>query len=226
MDPDVPPNLCYPGKSSVAEAVARITGKQMGAVEDLVAAVHCARSLRTDYQKYDYLGYGACSGANLAFAGPTDCQFGCVGFGECAAACPFHAITMENKFPVIDPDICVGCGQCVKTCPKGLISLIPKKARVVVRCSSRDIGKITHQICSLGCMHCLSCVRACPAEAVGLVDGVIRIEHNRCMAYGLQCENACIKACFMVHAIQPYSQKPFFRLEDPQEPTEQEALAL
>ena len=91
MDPDVPPNLCYPGKSSVAEAVARITGKQMGAVEDLVAAVHCARSLRTDYQKYDYLGYGACSGANLAFAGPTDCQFGCVGFGECAAAChPVH----------------------------------------------------------------------------------------------------------------------------------------
>lgn len=225
-DPDVPPNLCFPGKSSVAEAVARITGKQGGAVEDLVAVVHCARSLRKDYQKYDYVGFGVCSGANLAFAGPTDCQFGCVGFGECAAACPFQAITLENHFPVIDTDLCVGCGQCVKTCPKGLITLVPKKARVVVRCSSRDTGKVTHGICSAGCMHCLSCVRACPAEAVALVDGVIRIDHPRCLEYGPQCGEACVKACFMVHAIQPFGAHPLLALEARHEPTEQEALAL
>ena len=226
-DPDVPPNLCFPGKASVAEAVARITGKQMGAVEDLVAVVHCARSIRKDYQKYDYIGYGVCSGANLAFAGPTDCQFGCVGFGECAANCPFQAIAMdENHFPVINEETCVGCGQCVKTCPKGLITLVPKKARAIVRCSSRDPGKVTHQICAAGCMHCMSCVRACPAEAVGLVDGVIRIDHQKCLAYGPKCEEACIKACFMVHAIQPHSRQPLFQMEKRHEPTEQEALAL
>lgn len=225
-DPEVPPNLCFPGKSSVAEAVARITGKQGGAVEDLVAVVHCARSLRKDYQKYDYVGYGVCSGANLAFAGPTDCQFGCVGFGECAAACPFQAITLENHFPVIDTDLCVGCGQCVKTCPKGLITLIPQKARAVVRCSSRDTGKVTHRICAVGCMHCLSCVRACPAEAVALVDGVIRIDHQRCLAYGPQCDEACVKACFMVHAIQPFGPHQWMPDEEGHEPTEQEALAL
>jgi len=225
-DPDVPPNLCFPGKASVAEAVARITGKEMGAVEDLVAVVHCARSLRKDYQKYDYIGYERCSGANLAFAGPTDCQFGCVGFGECAGACPFHAITMEDHFPVVDEEICVGCGQCVNACPKGLITLIPKKARAVVRCSSRDTAKMTHQICAVGCMHCLSCVRACPAEAVALVDGVIRVDQKRCMEYGPQCDEACIKACFLVHAIQPFSRRPLFQVEDHHEPTEQEALAL
>lgn len=225
-DPDVPPNLCFPGKASTAEAVARITGKEMGAVENLVAVVHCARSLRKDYQKYEYVGYELCSGANLAFAGPTDCQFGCVGFGECAATCPFHAIRMEDHFPVIDEDVCVGCGQCVNACPKGLITLIPKRARAVVRCSSQDTAKMTHQICEAGCMHCMSCVRACPAEAVALVDGVIRIDHKRCMDYGPECDEACIKACFMVHAIQPFHRRPLFQADDRQEPTEQEALAL
>ena len=77
-----------------------------------------------------------------------------------------------------------------------------------------------------GCMHCLSCVRACPAEAVALVDGVIRIDHKRCMDYGPQCDRACVKACFLVHAIQPYSRRPLFLAEESHEPTEQEALAL
>jgi len=226
MDPEVPPNLCFPGKAPVAEAVARITGKQMGAMEDLVAVVHCARSIRKEYKKYDYVGYGRCSGASLAFAGPTDCQYGCVGFGECAGVCLFHAITMENDFPVINPNLCVGCGACVRTCPKGLISLVPKNARAVVRCSSRDTGKVTHQICAAGCLHCMSCVRACPAQAVALVDGVIRIDHKTCLDYGPQCNDACIKACFMVHAIQPYCERPLFQKEPTEEPTAQEALAL
>ncbi|MBN2034824.1 MAG: 4Fe-4S dicluster domain-containing protein [Deltaproteobacteria bacterium] len=133
---------------------------------------------------------------------------------------------MENHFPVIDEALCVGCGQCVKTCPKGLITLIPKKARAVVRCSSRDTGKMTHEICAIGCMHCMSCVRACPAEAVALVDGVIRIDQKKCMEYGPQCNDACIKACFMAHSIQPYSPRPLFQVEDHPAPTEQEALAL
>ena len=75
-------------------------------------------------------------------------------------------------------------------------------------------------------MHCMSCVRACPAEAVALVDGVIRIDQKKCMEYGHQCKEACIKACFMAHAIQPFSRYPLYQQEDRQEPTEQEALAL
>lgn len=225
-DPDVPPNLCHPGGASVAEAVAKITGKQMGAVEDLVAVVHCARSIRKDYQKYDYVGYGLCSGANLAYAGPTDCQYGCVGFGECAMVCPFHAITLVNHFPSIDESLCVGCGTCVNTCPKHLITLVPKAARVVVRCSSKDPGKVTHQICEAGCLHCMSCVRACPAEAVALVDSVIRIDHHKCIDYGPQCNDACVKACFVAHAIQPHCRSPLFQKEESHEPTPQEALAL
>jgi electron transport complex protein RnfB len=223
-DPNVSPALCFPGKAEVAEAVAKITGKELGSIEGAVAVVHCARCLRSHYEKYDYVGYGSCSAASLAFAGPTDCQFGCVGFGDCARACPFGAITMVHHFPVIDPEICTGCGICMNACPKALFSLIPRRARIVVRCSSRDSGKETHRICSSGCLHCLSCVRACPAGAVALVDGLIRVDHPRCLEYGTACREACLQACFMIHVIQPLQEHPL--LKAPDEITPQEALAL
>jgi len=208
----------------VAEEVARITEKEVGSAEGAVAAVHCARCLRSDYEKYDYIGYGNCSAANIAFAGPTDCQCGCVGFGECAGACPFNAIAMVHRFPVIDVEACVGCGICVETCPKDLFSLIPRNARVVVRCSSRADARETHEICSSGCLHCLSCVRACPADAVRLEDERIRIDHQRCMEYGPSCGDACITACFTAHVIQPFGGHPL--LKDAHGITDQEALAL
>lgn len=223
-DPSVSPSLCFPGKTATAEAIAKITGKEMGSLEGAVAVIHCARCLRSDYEKYDYVGYGNCSAANLAFAGPTDCQYGCVGFGECEQACPFHAITMEHHFPVIDMDVCTGCGICVQTCPKNLFSLVPQNARVVVRCSSRDTAKETHKICSSGCLHCESCIRACPANAISLVDGLIQIDYTNCREYGHSCQEACIAACFMAHVLQPFRLHPL--LKDGTEITAQEALAL
>ena len=42
-EPDVAPNLCFPGKAEVAEMVAEISGKQIAIVEDLVAAVRCSK---------------------------------------------------------------------------------------------------------------------------------------------------------------------------------------
>ena len=223
-DPAVSPALCFPGKAAVAEAVAKITGKQLGSIEGAVAVVHCARCLRSDYEKYAYVGYGSCSAANLAFGGPTDCQFGCVGFGDCERACPFGAITMVHQFPVIDEEKCTGCGLCTAACPKGLFSLIPRSARVVVRCSSKDTGKETHRICSSGCLHCMSCVRDCPAGAIALVDGLIRVDQAQCLAYGDSCREACLEACFMIHVIRPLQEHPY--LKSPDGVTEQEALAL
>jgi electron transport complex protein RnfB len=194
-EPDVPPTLCFPGKTEVAELVADITGKKMATVEDIIAAVRCSRIEGNVQKKLDYIGYGSCSGANLAFGGPNACRYACIGMGDCERSCPFDAITMEDGFPLVDPELCVGCGTCVRTCPKEVIELIPAQARVWVPCSTKDPGKAVKQVCEVGCISCKICVKSCPAKAVSLEDGLIKIDHEKCVAYGPECETVCVEKC-------------------------------
>ena len=194
-DPEVPPNLCFPGKETVAAKVAEITGKKMAEVEDMIAVVRCSRVEGRVSHKHEYIGFASCTAANLGFGGPSACQYACIGLGECAAVCPFDAIAMEEGFPVIDPDKCVSCGTCVKTCPKKVIELMTLKARVYVPCSSKDFGKNVRQICKVGCISCQMCVKKCPAEAISYAGGLIKIDHPKCIAFGPGCQEVCVEKC-------------------------------
>lgn len=193
-DPAVLPNRCFPGRAEVAEMVARITAKEVKAVADIDAVVRCSRIEGKVREKYRYLGYRTCAAAALASGGPSACQFACVGFGDCAGACPFGAIAMKDDFPVIAPEICVGCGICVKICPKHLIELIPLQARVQILCSTRGPGKEVKKICQAGCISCKKCVKVCPAHAVEF-DGIIKIDHDLCIQYGATCQEICVQEC-------------------------------
>lgn len=194
-DPDVPPNLCYPGKEAVAEKVATLTGKKMTAMEDMIATVRCSRIEGRVSHKHEYIGFASCTAANLGFGGPSKCQYACIGLGECAASCPFDAIEMKDNFPVVNPDKCVSCGTCVKTCPKNIIELQTLKARVHVPCSTKDLGKNVKEVCEVGCISCQICVKKCPAEAVTHADGLIQIDHPTCIAYGDSCQMVCAGKC-------------------------------
>jgi len=196
----------------VADAIAEITGKASEAMEDMVAVVHCSRIPGDVHKKYNYVGYGTCSGAELAFAGPVACQYGCVGFGECVGACNFDAITMVNDFPVIDPEKCVACGACVRTCPKEIIHLVPKNARVYIPCSTKDAAKVTMKICKSGCIPDKACIRKCPANAISEVDGVVTIDQKQCIEYGPSCEEVCISACKKIHILQPFSVTESYKM--------------
>jgi electron transport complex protein RnfB len=175
--------------------VAEITGKKMAAVEDVVASIRCSRIEGKVKKKLNYIGYGSCTAATLAFGGPSACRYACVGLGECAESCPFDAITMVDGFPVVDPELCVGCGTCVRACPKKIIELIPLKARVWVPCSTKDPGKAVKQTCEVGCISCKMCVKACPAEAVTLDNSIVKIDHQKCMEFGPECNEICIEKC-------------------------------
>ncbi|PIE64594.1 MAG: ferredoxin [Desulfobacterales bacterium] len=194
-DPDVPPNLCFPGKEKVAEKVATLTGKKMSAVEDTVAVARCSRNEGGVKPKYNYIGFESCSAAHMVFGGPSSCRYACIGLGECAAACPFGAITMVDCFPVVDPDKCVSCGVCVKTCPKGILEIQSLRARVWVPCSSKDRAKQVTSVCTVGCIGCKMCVKACPAHAITCEENKITIAHKACIEYGPSCEESCVQKC-------------------------------
>jgi electron transport complex protein RnfB len=194
-NPDVPPNLCFPGKEAVAAVVAELTGKKMVEVEDQMAVVRCSRVEGRVSHKHHYIGFNSCTAANLGFGGPSKCQYACIGLGECASACPFDAITMVDNFPVINPDKCVSCGVCVRTCPKKIIELQTLKARVHVPCSSQDLGKEVKAVCEVGCIGCKLCVKVCPAQAVAYTGNLVVIDHKSCIAYGPACEEVCVSKC-------------------------------
>lgn len=178
-DPNCPPSKCAPGKQTVAEKVAEITGKAAGSAAPIISVLRCSRNEGQVAKKYSYIGYDTCQGAAIAFGGPYDCTFACIGYGDCEAACPFHAIHMKDDMPVIDPDACTGCGVCVKNCPKQVLQLVPKDAPVYVPCSSRDSGKAVTNVCKAGCIHCGACTRKAK-DIINMANDRIEIDYEKC----------------------------------------------
>jgi len=54
---------------------------------------------------------------------PAASREACLECGDCAAICPFRAISCEEGVPVIDDAKCMGCGICVSHCPAQAIEL-------------------------------------------------------------------------------------------------------
>lgn len=48
----------------------------------------------------------------------------CIGCGRCFAACPHHAMRLENNAHVYDRSACARCGACAAGCPSGALTVI------------------------------------------------------------------------------------------------------
>ncbi len=210
-NPDVAPNLCAPGKSAVAEKIARITGKAAGAVDPRIARVFCQGGRGKSQRKFIYSGVMDCTAAVLAAGGDKSCDFGCLGYATCMRACPFDAITMsDDSLPLINKEKCTACGKCVAACPKQVIELGLMSKAVVISCHSRDKGVDTKKKCQVGCIGCGMCVRNCPVDAIKLENNLARINHDKCITCGL-----CIKKCptSAIHDYLPVRPKAFIHAE-------------
>lgn len=165
-----------PGKCTVSspEQVARIArylGVEVGAEEKLVARIACAGGINVARHSTRYAGTQSCAAATLVGGGGKACMFGCLGLADCAVACDFDAIEMnEHSLPVVNEDRCTACGDCVEACPKGLVSLQPISQRLFVACASLDNGRGVLDNCKVGCTGCTKCANTS--------DGHIEMQGN------------------------------------------------
>ena len=72
----------------------------------------------------------------------TDCQFACIGLGDCARKCPQQAISIVNRTAVIS-NMCCGCGECIDVCPQHIIKLIPRNEEKIILCNNTRNDDLT-----------------------------------------------------------------------------------
>ena len=159
----------------------------------MVAFVKCGGTCDKAQNKYDYDGISDCvMAAQLAGKSSKACAFGCMGLGSCVKVCQFDAIKIENGVAVVDPEVCVSCGKCVNICPQHIIELVPKKKKVKVQCSSKEMGKAVMSVCSAGCIGCKICEKTCKFDAIHVIDNIPVIDYDKCKNCGM-CANKCPK---------------------------------
>jgi electron transport complex protein RnfB len=177
--------------------IGEILGKKFEVKEVKVAQVMCQGN--DSKVKYDYKGVEDCSAAHLLAGGYKACSYACLGLGSCKEVCPFDAIRWEKgKTPEILMDKCIACGKCVEVCPTKVISLIPKKAKVYVKCSSLDKGARVRKICNLGCIACGICIKVCEPGAIKIENNLAIIDYEKCTNCGICVEKCPTKSIVMV----------------------------
>jgi Na+-translocating ferredoxin:NAD+ oxidoreductase RNF subunit RnfB len=182
---------CVLIKQENREEVAKILGVEAKVKVRTCAVLYCNGGDKRAKDKFSYQGIKDCIAASQVMSGPKACLYGCIGFGTCASACVFGAITMDKEgLPVVSEERCVACGRCVEACPKKLFTLVPVENKVYVACNSQDTGRDTKAVCQVGCIACKLCEKACGFDAIHVIGNLAVIDYNKCTSCG-----ECVKVC-------------------------------
>lgn len=182
---------CPVGGQAVMDRVAAILGLEAEQAEPLVATVRCSGTCEVRPRINVYDGAHSCAIQSSLCEGETGCAYGCLGCGDCVAACTFGGLRMNPStgLPEVDATVCTACGSCVKACPRGLIGLRPR-GRAEVLCVNRDKGGVARKACASACIGCSKCVKTCPSGAIVLENNLASIDPQKCEACG-----RCVEAC-------------------------------
>ncbi|PKQ36989.1 MAG: hypothetical protein CVT59_09980 [Actinobacteria bacterium HGW-Actinobacteria-1] len=198
----MPVTACVAGGKSVAEAVASLMGSDSCDVVAVISLRHCGGGTSAA-RSYEYGGVQSCNAVAKLAGGALVCSSGCFGYGDCVRACPFDAMSLDERgLPVVDIAKCTGCGICVRECPRGqigLLELVAENAPVAVRCNAHNKAKERKASCSACCIACKKCEKECPEDAIHVIDMLAVVDYDKCTGCGT-CVSVCPQNCIDVYA--------------------------
>jgi Na+-translocating ferredoxin:NAD+ oxidoreductase subunit B len=162
------------------EDVAAYLGVDAGEAVKRVARLLCAGGSNVAPPKATYYGVQSCAAAVAVGGGGKGCAWGCVGLADCAVACDFDAIQMNDfGLPVVDPDMCTACNDCVEVCPLDLFTLMPLDHKLIVQCRSLLEGEAATAVCAVACNACGLCVVDAAPGLIEMRSGLAVIDYHK-----------------------------------------------
>ena len=182
---DISSLFCPVGGNDVMQKVAAKLGKEVAEQDPTVAVLRCQGSCDVRPKTSIFQGPRTCAISAMISSGETDCQYGCLGDGDCVKVCKFDAMYMDEAtgLPVIITDKCTSCGACVAECPRDIIEMRPrnkKDLKVFVGCLNEDKGGIAKKACAVACIGCSKCEEVCPKDAITIVNTLAYIDPVMC----------------------------------------------
>ena len=162
------------------EDVAALLGVAAGEANKQVARLLCAGGSDVANKKALYHGVDSCAAAVAVTGGGKGCTWGCVGLSDCAVACDFDAIVMnEFGLPVVDPEKCTACGDCVDACPLDLFTVMPLDHKLIVQCKNLLEGDAAEDVCAVACTACARCVQDAAPGLIEIKNGLAVIDYGK-----------------------------------------------
>ncbi len=209
---DISALFCPVGGGDTMKGIAAYLGKAAPEKEPMVATVRCGGVCDKRPRTNTFDGAKSCAVASSLYVGETACAYGCLGYGDCVAACAFDAIHInpETGIAEVDAEKCTACGACVKACPKKIIELRkkwPKGRAVYVGCVSKDKGAVVMKACKAGCIGCGKCEKVCVFGAITIENNLAYIDSQKCKLCR-KCVNECPTGAIKLVGMEPLPKTP------------------
>lgn len=177
---DIAPAECTVASDLDREDIANFLGVDAGEAEKKVARLLCAGGSDVAVKKALYHGVESCGAAVAVSGGGKGCAWGCIGMSDCAVACDFDAIYMNDfDLPVVDVEKCTSCGDCVDACPLDLFVIMPLDHKLIVQCKNLIDGDEASEVCSVACTACGRCVQDAAPGLISMESGLAVIDYSK-----------------------------------------------